>query len=68
MAGVLEIASADILEPVYMGPLSEEKLRNGSDFLEDTDNLDMQNIDMTTASKAPVSASAILTVRASATR
>ena len=44
MAGVLEIASADILEPVYMGPLSEEKLRNGVSFLEDTDNLDMQNI------------------------
>ncbi|MGO1923765.1 MAG: sortase [Jeotgalicoccus sp.] len=44
MAGVLEIASADILEPVYMGALSEEKLRNGVSFLEDTDNLDMQNI------------------------
>ena len=44
MAGVLEIASADILEPVYMGPLSEEKLRNGVSFLEDTDNLGMQNI------------------------
>lgn len=44
MAGVLEIASADILEPVYMGPLSEEKLRNGVSFLEATDNLDMQNI------------------------
>lgn len=44
MAGVLEIASADILEPVYRGPLSEEKLRNGVSFLEDTDNLDMQNI------------------------
>ncbi|HBV23256.1 MAG TPA: class A sortase SrtA [Jeotgalicoccus sp.] len=44
MAGVLEIASADILEPVYRGPLSEEKLRNGVSFLEDTDNLEMQNI------------------------
>lgn len=44
MAGVLEIASADILEPVYKGPLSEEKLRNGVSFLEATDNLDMQNI------------------------
>lgn len=44
MAGVLEIASADIQEPVYRGPLSEEKLRNGVSFLEDTDNLEMQNI------------------------
>lgn len=44
MAGVLEIKSADILEPVYKGPLSEEKLRNGVSFLDDTDNLDMQNI------------------------
>ena len=44
MAGVLEIASADILEPVYLGPLTEEKMRNGVGFLEETDNLDMQNI------------------------
>lgn len=44
MAGVLEIASADILEPVYRGPLTEEKLRNGVSFLEETDHLDMQNI------------------------
>lgn len=44
MAGVLEIKSADILEPVYKGPLSEEKLRNGVSFLDATDNLDMQNI------------------------
>lgn len=44
MAGVLQIDSADILEPVYMGPLTEEKLRNGISFLEETDNLEMQNI------------------------
>ena len=44
MAGVLEIASADILEPVYLGHLTEEKMRNGVGFLEETDNLDMQNI------------------------
>lgn len=44
MAGVLQIDSANILEPVYMGPLTEEKLRNGISFLEETDNIDMQNI------------------------
>jgi Sortase (surface protein transpeptidase) len=44
MAGVLEIESADILEPVYKGPLTEEKLRNGVSFLEESDHLDMQNI------------------------
>ncbi|CDZ99498.1 Sortase family protein [Jeotgalicoccus saudimassiliensis] len=44
MAGVLEIASADILEPLYYGPLTEEKLRNGVSMLEETDHLDMQNI------------------------
>lgn len=44
MAGVLEIASADILEPVYRGPLTEEKLRNGVSLLEESDHLDMQNI------------------------
>lgn len=44
MAGVLKIESANITEPVYYGELTEEKLRNGVGFLEDTDNLDMQNI------------------------
>lgn len=44
MAGVLEISSADILEPVYRGPLTEEKLRNGVSLLEESDHLDMQNI------------------------
>lgn len=44
MAGVLEIESADISEPVYWGPLTEEKMRNGVGFLEASDNLEMQNI------------------------
>lgn len=44
MAAVLEIESADILEPVYYGPLTEEKLRNGVSLLDETDTLDMQNI------------------------
>lgn len=44
MAGVLEIESADIFEPLYKGELTEEKLRNGVSLLEETDNLSMQNI------------------------
>ncbi|CAM3363015.1 sortase [Nosocomiicoccus ampullae] len=44
MAGILKIESAGISEPVFYGPLSEDKLRNGVSMLEETDNLDMQNI------------------------
>ncbi|CAD2076877.1 class D sortase [Phocicoccus pinnipedialis] len=44
MVGILKIESANIFEPVYYGPLTEEKLRNGVGLLEETDNLDMQNI------------------------
>lgn len=44
MLGALEIESADILEPLYKGPLTEEKLKNGVSVLEEDDNLDMQNI------------------------
>ncbi|WP_166626498.1 class D sortase [Jeotgalicoccus sp. S0W5] len=44
MAGVLEIESAEIFEPLYKGALTEEKLRNGVSLLEETDNLEMQNI------------------------
>ncbi len=44
MAGVLKIESADINEPVFYGPVTEEKMRNGVSFVNETDHLDMQNI------------------------
>src|SRR5699024_5732560 len=44
MIGILKIEAAKITEPVYYGPLSEEKLRNGVGLLEASDHLDMQNI------------------------
>lgn len=44
MAGVLKIESAGINEPVFSGPVTEEKMRNGVSFVNDTDHLDMQNI------------------------
>lgn len=44
MAGVLRIPSADINEPLYHGPVTEEKMRNGVSFVHDDDHPDMQNI------------------------
>lgn len=44
MAGIINIPSADITEPIYYGNLTEEKLRNGVSFINSTDSLDMQNI------------------------
>lgn len=44
MAGVLNIGSADISEPLYYGPVTETKMRNGISFVHDDDHLDMQNI------------------------
>ncbi|CAM4223668.1 class A sortase [Lacicoccus alkaliphilus] len=44
MAGVLNIDSADISEPLYYGPVTEAKLRNGISFVHEGDHLDMQNI------------------------
>lgn len=44
MAGVLNIDSADISEPLYYGPVTEAKMRNGISFVHDDDHLDMQNI------------------------
>lgn len=44
MAGVLNIGSADISEPLYYGPVTEAKMRNGISFVHDDDHLDMQNI------------------------
>jgi sortase A len=44
MAGIINIDSADISEPVYYGPVTEEKMRNGVAFVNGEDHLDMQNI------------------------
>lgn len=44
MAGVLNIDSADISEPIYYGPVTETKMRNGISFVHEDDHLDMQNI------------------------
>lgn len=44
MAGVLKIESAGINEPVFNGPVTEEKMRNGVSFVNESDHLDMQNI------------------------
>lgn len=44
MAGILNIDSADISEPLYYGPVTEAKMRNGISFVHEDDHLDMQNI------------------------
>ena len=44
MAGILNIDSADISEPLYYGPVTESKMRNGISFVHEDDHLDMQNI------------------------
>lgn len=44
MAGILNIPSANISEPVFRGEITEEKLRNGLSFVEESDNINMQNI------------------------
>src|SRR5699024_293575 len=44
MLAALEIERADILESLYKGPLTEEKLKNGVSVLEETDNLEMKYI------------------------
>lgn len=44
MVGVLKIESAGINEPVFGGPVTEEKMRNGVSLVNETDHLDMQNI------------------------
>lgn len=44
MAGILNIDSADISEPLYYGEVTDKKLRNGISFVNDEDHLDMQNL------------------------
>lgn len=44
MAGVLNIPSANISEPVFNGAWTEEKLRNGLSFVHDEDHINMQNL------------------------
>lgn len=44
MAGILNIDSADISEPLYYGEVTDEKLRNGISFINEGDNLNMQNL------------------------
>ena len=44
VAGILRIASADIEEPVFSGPVTEQKLKRGLSFVDGTDHVDMQNI------------------------
>lgn len=44
MAGILNIPSANISEPVFSGEWTEEKLRNGLSFVHEDDHIDMQNI------------------------
>ncbi|WP_031548537.1 class A sortase [Salinicoccus luteus] len=44
VAGVLRIESADIEEPVFSGPVTEEKLKSGLSFVDAIDHVDMQNI------------------------
>ncbi|WP_342389067.1 sortase [Salinicoccus bachuensis] len=44
VAGVLRIGSADIAEPVFRGPVTEEKLKAGLSFVDGTDHAGMQNI------------------------
>lgn len=44
MAGIINIEAAGISEPVYYGPVTEEKMRNGVSFVNADDHLNMQNI------------------------
>src|SRR5699024_7659238 len=44
MAGILNIESADISEPLYFGEVTDNKLRNVISFVNDGDHLDMQNL------------------------
>lgn len=44
MAGILNVDSAEISEPLYYGPVTEAKMRNGISFVHEDDHLDMQNI------------------------
>jgi len=44
MAGVLKIDSAGINEPVFEGPVTEDKMKSGVSFVHETDHIDMQNI------------------------
>lgn len=44
VSGYLDIPSADIREPIYYGPVTEENLRNGVSLINESDSLDMQNI------------------------
>lgn len=44
MAGILNIESADISEPLYYGPVTEDKMRTGVSFVNPEDHLDMQNL------------------------
>src|SRR5699024_5400732 len=46
LLAVLEIESTDILDPLFKGPLTEEKLINVVSVLVETDNLEMQNINI----------------------
>ena len=62
VAGVLRIESADIEEPVFSGPVTEEKLKSGLSFVDTTDHVDMQNIPIAGHRvEGPVSASTTLT-------
>lgn len=44
VAGILSIASADIREPVFRGPVTESNLRRGLSFVDAGDHVGMQNI------------------------
>ncbi|WP_017548505.1 class A sortase [Salinicoccus carnicancri] len=44
MAGVLKIDSAGINEPVFEGPVTEDKMKSGISFVHERDHLEMQNI------------------------
>src|SRR5690625_7966981 len=44
MAGVLKIDSACLNEPVFEGPVTEEKMKYGVSIVNGTDHPDMQNI------------------------
>ncbi len=44
MAGILNIESADISEPLYYGEVTDQKLRNGISLVHEEDHLDMQNL------------------------
>lgn len=44
MAGILNIESADISEPLYYGEVTDTKLRNGISLVHEEDHLNMQNL------------------------